>query len=120
VSGREYRDFLADLVRFSEIAVRIAAGLSLDALIRDEEKMLALERALEIVGEAASKIPAPVRARYPDVPWPQMIGLRHRLAHAYFGTDPAILHRVARELLPPLMPRLREINEAESKAPDPS
>ena len=117
MSGREYRDFLADLVRFSEIAVRIVAGLSPDTLTREEEKLLALERALEIVGEAASKIPSPVRARYPDVPWPQMIGLRHRLAHAYFGTDHAILYRVARDLLPPLLPRLREINEAENRRP---
>ena len=54
------------------------------------EYVLHVARALQIVGEAASKIPASVRARYPEVPWPQMIGLRHRLAPASFGTDPAI------------------------------
>jgi uncharacterized protein with HEPN domain len=47
-----------------------------------------------------------------------MIGLRHRLAHACFGIDPAILHRVARDLLLALLPRLRAISEAENGASD--
>jgi uncharacterized protein with HEPN domain len=102
----------------ARVSARLVDAVSLDDLLADEEKMLALERALEIVGEAASKIPEPVRQRYPDVPWAQMAALRHRLAHAYFGIDHAILHRIATELLPPLMPRLREIATTEAAAPD--
>jgi uncharacterized protein with HEPN domain len=42
-----------------------------------------------------------------------MIALRHRLAHGYFAVDYAILHRIASELLPPLLPRLAEVIAAE-------
>jgi hypothetical protein len=61
---------------------------------------LALERAIEILGEAASRIPPEWRARHPDLPWREMIGTRHRLAHGYFATELFILHEVATLLLP--------------------
>jgi uncharacterized protein with HEPN domain len=61
------------------------------------------------LGEAAGKIPETVRARYPDVAWVQMTAVRNRLAHACFGTDHAVLHKFASELLPAMLPRLREI-----------
>lgn len=101
--SRDSRDYLVDLHRHAVIASEIGAGRSLDDLARDHVAVLALERAIEIVGEAASKLPAPLREKYPDVPWREMIGMRHRLAHAYFGTDLAILHEVATQRLPKLL-----------------
>jgi hypothetical protein len=54
-------------------------------------------------------VPPELRARHPDLPWREMIGIRHRLAHGYFATELFILHEVATVLLPPLLPRLREL-----------
>lgn len=109
MSGRIVRDYLDDMIRFVESAVRLAEGRSLEQLARDERDSLALERAPEILGEAASKVPVEWRERHADLPWREMIGLRHRLAHAYFATELFILHEVATVLLPPLLPRLREV-----------
>jgi uncharacterized protein with HEPN domain len=63
-----------------------------------------------------------VRARYPDLAWAQMTAVRNRLAHAYFGTDHAVLHRIASELLPAMLPRLHEIaaqEGADRQSPNP-
>ena len=40
---------------------------------------------LQIIGEAARSLSDDLRQRYPDVPWPQIIGMRHILVHHYFG-----------------------------------
>ena len=82
---RDWREFLADVARYSEIAADLVAG-SERADPADTTLVLALERALEIVGEAAGKMPAEVRVRYPDLPWQAMIGARNRLAHRYSGS----------------------------------
>jgi len=44
-------------------------------------------RNLEIIGEAANQIPMEIRERYKNIPWAQIVGLRHRLIHGYFVID---------------------------------
>ena len=115
MSTRDYRDCLADMVAYAEAAVTLVAGMSAGAVEADVRTRLALERAIEILGEAAGKVPAEARDRYPDLPWAQMVGLRNRLAHGYFSVDPAVLHKVASEILPSLLTRLREVSGLEGK-----
>jgi uncharacterized protein with HEPN domain len=109
VSGREVRDYIADIAHYAETAVRLVGEASLEEIQADERTVLALERAIEIMGEAAAKLPPEFRSRYHDIPWPEMIGTRHRLAHGYFATELAILHRIAQVHLPPLLARLRQL-----------
>jgi len=42
---------------------------------------------LEILGEAARGVSGELRERHPEVPWPEMVAMRHVLAHGYFGVD---------------------------------
>lgn len=113
MTGRDYRDYLADMVEYAEAAAGLAEGTSDAGFNVDVKTRLALERALEILGEAAGKVPIEVRNRYPDLPWAQMIGLRNRLAHGYFSVDPAILLTVATKILPMILPRMREVAHIE-------
>lgn len=55
----------------------------------DSDKMLtfALVRAIEIVGEAASKVTAQTRSEFPEMPWQDIVGMRNRIVHAYFDID---------------------------------
>lgn len=115
MTERDYREYLNDVVHYAEAAVRVASGHDTGSLIDDEEAGLALERAIEIVGEASGRVPEKIRERYADVPWRQMVGTRNRLAHGYFGTNHELLLRVAQTLLPELLPRLREIAARESE-----
>ena len=62
----------------------IRTGADLDA---DRTLSLATLRCLEIVGEAASHIPASLRQQHPQIPWPQIIGMRNRLVHGYDLVD---------------------------------
>jgi uncharacterized protein with HEPN domain len=72
-------------------AVELAAGRTRADLDRDRVLNLALVRLAEVIGEAASQVPAEFRERYPEVPWQQIVGLRHRLIHGYDSVDFEVL-----------------------------
>jgi uncharacterized protein with HEPN domain len=80
-------------------------------LTSDETLALALTRLIEIIGEAAWQITAAGRTRCPDLPWPQIIGMRHRIVHAYFAVNYGILWKTVQESLPPLAARIRLVVE---------
>jgi uncharacterized protein with HEPN domain len=73
--------------------------------------VFALVRAIEIVGEAGSKISTQTRETATDIPWPLMVSMRNRLIHAYFDVDHEVVWKTATEELPQLLPRLRALVE---------
>jgi len=68
-------------------------------------------RQLEIVGEAARNLSADFCINYPEVPWSQIIGLRNRIAHAYFDIDLGIVWEIVQEDLAPLKEQVKLILE---------
>jgi uncharacterized protein with HEPN domain len=66
-------------------------------------------RAVEIIGEAASKISAETRMDYPDIPWRAIIAMRNRLVHAYYDVDHNVLWKTSCEEVPSLLTLLRAI-----------
>jgi uncharacterized protein with HEPN domain len=76
---------------------------------------LALVRPLEIVGEAASRVSPEERAHNPEIPWPQIIGMRNRLIHGYDLVDFEILWQTVVDDLPPLMAALESILSSEGR-----
>jgi uncharacterized protein with HEPN domain len=89
--------------------VALAQGRSRADLDSDRLLELALVRLLEIVGEAASRVPQRVRTLYPDIPWPQIVALRNRLIHGYDAVDLDILWQIVVQDLPPLVTALEGI-----------
>ena len=75
----------------------------------DSDRMLlfALVRAIEIIGEAASKLSLDAQAAMSSVPRASVVAMRHRLVHAYFDIDRTILWKTATEEMPPLFCELR-------------
>lgn len=109
--GREYADYLRDMLTYSERAEGLIADLDLNGFLLDEAKFLAVVRALEIIGEAARHVPANVRRRWPEVPWRRMVAMRNKLIHEYFGVDPEVIWRTVREDLPALRAALAGLEE---------
>ncbi len=70
---------------------------------------LALVRLLEIIGEAANRIPNDEQAQYPQIPWAQVVSLRNRLIHGYDSVDFDILWQIVSQDLPPLIAALETI-----------
>jgi len=82
---REYLDYFKDIQEALEKVESFTAGLDFESFAKDDKTTFAVIRALEIIGEAARKIPKSVRSRYADVPWQDMTGMRDKLIHDYFG-----------------------------------
>ena len=83
---------------------RSRADLDLDRMLN-----LALVRLLEVLGEAARRVPDDFRSRYPNVPWRQTTDLRNVLIHDYDTVDFDALWRIIQEHLPPLVQQLQTI-----------
>jgi uncharacterized protein with HEPN domain len=77
----------------------------------DDDKMLrfALVRAIEIIGEAASKVSKETRESASDIPWSLIVSMRIRLIHAYFDINLDILWRTTTRELPELLPKLEAL-----------
>ena len=98
----DMRSYGAEAIEF--LGAGDSAGLS-----ADKRTQYALIRAVEIVGEAASKVSAAARAELPDLPWRRIIGMRNTLIHGYRGMDLDLLIEVVRDHLPSLVSRLDQI-----------
>ena len=85
------------------------SNLSYDDFVKDNKTKDAVVRNLEIIGEAAKQIPLNIRKRYKDIPWVQIIGLRHRLIHGYFIVDYDIVWNIIKKELPDLKTKIKEI-----------
>jgi uncharacterized protein with HEPN domain len=72
-------------------AIEFASGRTAEDLATDRVRALALVRCIEIIGEAASRVEAASRLTITDLPWPDIIGMRNRLIHAYFDVDLALV-----------------------------
>lgn len=105
---------LQDMRDHAREAVTLMQGRSRADLNADRVLSLALVRLLEIVGEAANRLPRDVQDQYPAIPWAEIIGLRNRLIHGYGAIDLDIVYRIITADLPPLIAALDEAIRAES------
>jgi len=72
-------------------AIEFAQGRTRVDLNGDRQLVLALVKDIEIIGEAAYRVSQTARDQLPDIPWDDIIGMRHRLVHAYFDINLDIL-----------------------------
>jgi uncharacterized protein with HEPN domain len=70
---------------------------------------LAIERALEVIGEAANRLPMEFRDKYPDVEWRKIIGMRNVLIHGYDVVQHEVLWDTVQESIPTLLNQLTKI-----------
>ncbi len=91
MSPKDDRVRLRHMLDAAQEACALSNGKQRTDLDSDHILELALTRLLEIVGEAAGRVSAETQARYTQIPWRQIIGLRNRLIHGYDAVDLDIL-----------------------------
>jgi len=90
-------------------AVILSDQLDLDTLLDDMRTRYAVERALEIIGEAAKQVSQETKNQHAQIPWAGIIGFRNVLAHEYGAIDYQRLHKVLVEGVPELIINLKNI-----------
>jgi len=109
MSRREDGVTLRQMLDHAREAVEMVRDRPRSDLDSDRQLELSLTRLLEIIGEAARRVSEAGREQHPDLPWRQIIGMRHRLIHGYDQVDLGILWEVVRHDLPSVIRRLEEI-----------
>ena len=82
-----YEDYLDDIRSAIVEIADFTKGMSFEQFSNDKKTINAVLRSLEVIGEAAKKIPNSIRREHPDVPWQKMTGMRDKLIHDYSGVD---------------------------------
>ena len=91
---------IRDNIRFAE---QFAAGFSVEALKGDRRTFYALTRCLEIISEAARRLPQSLRNRYPELPWRAIMGAGNVYRHDYDNVAQEIVWRTVQNNLAPLL-----------------
>jgi uncharacterized protein with HEPN domain len=108
---RAWRDYVADILTSIQEVENFTHGMDFEDFASDKKTVNAVVRSLEVMGEAAKRVPETVRLRYPDVPWKRMTGMRDKLIHEYSGVDLEIVWGVVKTELPPVKPLIEQIFE---------
>jgi len=105
----EDRIRLTHMLDSAEAALEFVRGRSASDLDTDRMLYFAVVRAVEIIGEAANQISPSTRRELDAIPWAGIIGMRHRLVHAYFDVSMKFLWSTVSEEIPKLIPELQRL-----------
>ena len=109
MSRRDPAARLRHMLNHAREAVAMVRGKTRADLDTDRQLNLALVRLLEIIGEAASRIPESERPADSSIPWVQIVSLRNRLIHGYDAVDFDVVWQILTCDLPPLIECLDRI-----------
>ena len=94
---------LTDIRENIHLAEQFAAGVSVEALKADRRTFYALTRCLEIISEAARRLPQTLRNRHPELPWRAIMGAGNVYRHDYDNVAEEIVWRTVQNNLAPLL-----------------
>ena len=95
--------YLLDMLLSARDAAEFAAGLTFPQFEQSQLHQNAILKAIEIIGEAAARISEETKQAHPGIPWPEIIGMRNRLVHAYFEVDLKRVWKTAQQDIPRLI-----------------
>jgi uncharacterized protein with HEPN domain len=107
--------YLWDIVDAAKTIVEFTKGANLGSFLIDRKLQAAVEREIEIIGEAARKISEAFKSRHPGVPWRAMIAQRNVLAHEYGEVQQERIWVLAAERIPELILQIEPLMPPEPK-----
>jgi uncharacterized protein with HEPN domain len=100
---------LRHMLEASKEVISFMAGQNRQSLEKNRMLALSLIRLIEIIGEAATKITKQFQKDHPEIPWAQIVTMRHRLIHAYFDVDLDRVWDTAQKDIPSLLSMLEKV-----------
>ena len=100
MSNRPVAVLLADILEAIERIELYTQGLGFNMFEQDRKTVDAVVRNCEIIGESANRLPTSFKEADKTIPWEQLVGLRNRIVHEYFGVDVAIIWQVVAHDIP--------------------
>jgi|SRR3989344_1917318 len=84
--------------------------LTFDEFVKDDKTIDAVIRNLFVIGEAVRNIPEEVKLKNSDIPWDEIIGMRNKIIHEYFGVEEDILWKTIKEDLPEFKEKISRLS----------
>ncbi len=100
---------LDDILIYAKRAQTYIGDLTEDELRFDAKTQDAVARCFEIIGEAARQLSSECKTRHNLIPWPLIIGMRHRIVHEYSKVDYGLVLTTARNHLPTLIAQIQAV-----------
>ena len=110
MSSRPAHLLVMDIIESIEKIERYIVDLDHDAFMRDQKTVDAVVWNLQVIGEAANRIPDVVKEQHPEIEWRRIVGLRNRIVHGYFGLDLEIIWEILQHELPALKATISDIH----------
>jgi len=108
MSKRSVELLVEDMSEAAEKIRRYTAGMTRAVFLADEKTADAVVRNLEIIGEAANRLPTEFMDTHSQIEWKKIIGLRHRIVHDYFGVDLEIVWNIVTVDIPAFYASIRQ------------
>jgi uncharacterized protein with HEPN domain len=109
--------YLRDIVEAADAVQRFIADVEEENFFEDELRQSAVLQKLMLIGEATARLPESFRARYPTIPWVDIIGFRNIAIHEYFSVDWSIVWTTATKDVPELRSHIADILDREFGTP---
>ncbi len=110
---------LWDILAAADGIVLSVAGLELEHYLANENLRMAVERRVEIIGEAARRVSDALRQAHREIPWRDLVSQRNVLAHRYDEVDDRLMWRVATIRVPELIALVKPLLPARPADPEP-
>lgn len=108
---RNLKLYLNDIQEAIDKIQKYVKGYTFEKFIKDDKTVDAVIRNFSIIGEAGTHIPEEVQEKYPQLPWHEIVGMRNKVIHEYFGLNEEILWKTIQDDLPRLKKELLTISQ---------
>lgn len=108
---RDTRLFIDDILESIKLIRQYLKNIQENEFYSSPQTEDAVTRRIEIIGEAAGKVPDLLRNKYPKIPWVKMTGMRNILAHEYFGVNNKTVWETAVKFIPSIENEIKKILE---------
>jgi uncharacterized protein with HEPN domain len=107
--------YLRDILESVRLIEQFVVGMELGDFKKDIKTSDAVIKRFKNIGEATKHVPEEIKARYPEIPWKEMAGMRDKLVHFYFGVKHDLVWTAIKNRIPAIKPLIKTLlNELEN------